>query len=117
VQQPSEIFQSVTIKRYAAGAWTHGVYAPGAETTVVIMACVQPGGMKELLSLEEADRTKDQLAIWSEEPIYTLNETTGQKADRVSWDGAYWQVRRVESYGITPQLHHYHAVAVREQAS
>lgn len=116
MQITSDIFTSVTLLRYAAGGYdSHGRPVAGTETSVSITAAVQPGGMKELMSLEEGDRTKDTIAVWSQDPIYTLDEVQGRKADRISWDGSYWQVRKVESYGTTPELKHYHAIAVREQ--
>jgi hypothetical protein len=113
---PAEMFQSVTLLRSAAGAYSGGRWVNGAQSSVVITACVQPASMKELMSLEEGDRTKESIGIWSTSEIRTANEATGLKADRVSFNGLYWQVRNVENYGITPDLHHYHAVAVREQS-
>ncbi len=116
MQLASDTFGPVTVYRRAAGAYSGGRWVPGVEAPVTITACVQPGGMKEMMSLEEGDRTKDQLAIWTRDPLYTMNEFTGATADRVLWEGSYWQVRRVEYYGITPEMKHYHAVAIREQA-
>ena len=113
---PSEFFQSVTLKRYAAGSYSGGRWVAGTETVATITACVQPAGPAELLSMEEGDRQKDQITLWTQDAIYTLDEVTGRKADRVSWDGEYWQVRKVEQFTITPELKHYHATCVREQS-
>lgn len=115
MQTPGDIFETVTLRRYGAGSWSGGRWTSGSYTTVTITGSVQPGGMKELMTLEEGDRTKDMIAIWTQSPLYTENETIGTAADRIVWDGSLWQVRRVESHGKTPELHHYHAVAVREQ--
>lgn len=116
MQMPGDIFVPVTVKRYAAGTWSGGRHTAGAETTVTITACVQPGGMKEMMSLEEGERTKDLIAVWTPSLLRTIDEVAGTDADRILFEGAYWQVRRVESFGITPELKHYHVIAIREQA-
>lgn len=116
MQMPAELFCSVTVKRYAPGALdANGRFTAGAESTVTITASVYPAGMKTMLSPEEGERTKDQIGIVTQDPIYTLDETLGRKADRVLWDGEYYQVRQVQHFTNTPELTHYNATAVREQ--
>ena len=112
---PSEMFSDVTLTRYAAGSYVGGRWVEGASSSVTITACVQPATPRDLLRLEEGDRTSEAIAVWSPDAMQSLNETAGTQPDRISYDGKTWLVKIVEWWDPTPQLTHYRALAVREQ--
>lgn len=116
MQTPSDMFESVTVRRYGTGSWVGGRWAEGSYVTITVVGAVQPGGMRELMTLEEGDRSKDTLTIWTQTALLTEDEVAQRAADRIVYGGEVWQVRRVESFGLTPELRHYHAIAIREQA-
>jgi len=116
VQMPPDIFGFVTLRRNGAGGYVEGRWVDGAWSTITITANVQPGGFKEMMHLEEGERSKDTIAVRSPSPLYTTDEANGKKADRVLWDGVYWEVHKVQNFTVTPEMVHYYAVAIREQS-
>ena len=116
MQMPSELFYAVTIRRNSPGRYTAGRWVDGAWTDISITGNVQSGGFKEMMHLEEGERSKDTIAVRSPSPIYTIDEVAGKKADRVFYDGVYWEAHKVEHNPGPPELAHYYAVCIREQA-
>ncbi len=82
-----------------------------------ITACVQPAGMEEMLHMEEGERSKDGIAVWTQDVLRTLDERVGTRADHVEWDGFLWEVHKIEEFSITPDLKHRHAICIKEQAT
>lgn len=105
----------VVIQRPAPGAYVNGRWTEGQKTTLEIYANVQPGRMKysEIISLPEADRTKETIKIYTTSEIRTLREgENAHQADLVEWDGKLFEIRMVRHYQMGV-LDHYEAVGVR----
>jgi len=107
---------SVTRRTPAASTHVAGVWVDGAYTESTIQASVQPAGAEELERLDEGDRTKGAVGVWSETELTAGNEATGTKADQIQYLDEWWEVKKVEPYiggHHTSSLSHYAAVAVR----
>jgi len=114
MQLSPDIFISVSLKRYAAGSFSGGRWSDGAESDVTITASVQPAA-SSTAHPDEGERAKDSINVWSQDPIYALDDETGRKGDRILWEGEYYRVEDVNYHRMTPELTHYNATAVKEQ--
>jgi hypothetical protein len=116
MQLPSDIFTTVTIKRYAQGSYTNGIWTDGAETTTTIVASVQPSDC-DTLHEEAGYRKKESVDVFSPSILNALDEKTGTRADRIYWEGYWHKVLHVDFHYLTPELSHYKAHAMREQST
>jgi hypothetical protein len=86
----------LTVTRTAVGSYVDGVYVPGAESTLVVQAAVFP------LSGEMLKRMPDGLDSSSVREVFTVSalrvSAPAQIPDRVTIDGALWQVETVENW-------------------
>jgi len=82
----------VTFKRKAPGKYIDGLFVDGDETTFkCISASTQPLTGFEILQLEEADRTKQILKVFTEFEL--------QADDRMIRDGIEYEIQIVEDWG------------------
>lgn len=88
----------ITVLRQGQGAHIKGYWVEGVETSVPIEANVQPMRGHELLSLPEADRTKDSIKVYCVETLRTLQDVGQSKADIIVWEGKRWQAIRTMTY-------------------
>ena len=108
---PAFMFTNVTLKRYAAGAYTNGRWAAGTATESTIIASIQPAKSSELERLPEGLRTKGVREVYTEIPLQTANEKTGVPADRIVWDSEEWEVQVLDAHVLG--IKHYKAICVR----
>lgn len=113
LQQPPEMFTSVTITRSVAGSYTDGRWVAGSTSELTITASIQQQRPRpdELLHLPEGDRTREAVRIYTDTALQTANEDTGIVADFLTWDGEQWEVVRVETW--TLGICHFKALALR----
>ena len=116
MQQPSDLFGTVTITRYAAGAWTSGEWVEGTGTDIDITANVQPMPSERMQALPEARRGVAGVMLYTDTALKTVDEDAGTSPDRVTWDGYTWEVVSVENLmtGIGLEEAHYEIGAVRK---
>lgn len=95
------------------GSYVNGVWVETANEPVDIQANVQPTGYKETLIIEEADRSKKALKVYSPDPIYSEEENENG-ADEFEWEGDTFKVMKVLSYSMGI-LNHYKAIAVMKE--
>ena len=88
----------IQVKRYEEGSWVDGYFVNGVETTLDIEANVQPLRGHELLTLPEADRTKESIKVYCVETLNTLEEVGQTKADVIVWEGKRWQAIKTMTY-------------------
>lgn len=108
---PPGMFESTTLIRYAAGAYTNGRWAAGTATQSTIVASVQPATSDDLLRLDEGFRTAGGCVVYSQAELRTANEATGRSADRIVWNGENWEVQKVDGHGLG--IIHYRAICTR----
>lgn len=112
----SGMFVDVTRRRYAAGAYTAGVYVRGAETTATIRASVQALKPEEVQDLPEAQRTRRPMRVFSRSELRCVVEGTNTPtdADRIDWEGERFEVVSVKRWNLGT-LNHYEAIVLREE--
>lgn len=89
----------LTVIRYAAGAYgSNGAYQPGATSTLSIVMSVQPLNGRELMLLPEGERTKQYVRGYTNTQLYTAQQSSSKKADRISVDGVTFEVQKIEKW-------------------
>lgn len=88
----------IQVKRYGEGAWVDGYFINDVETTLDVEANVQPLRGHELITLPEADRTKDSIKVYCVETLNTVEEVGQKKADIVIWEGKRFQAIKTMTY-------------------
>lgn len=97
----------------AGGSYVDGVWADSAYNPVEILANVQPTGYKETMLMEEADRSKKMVKVYSASPIYSQEENENG-ADEFEWEGDTFVVMKVLNYSMGV-LNHYKAIGVMKE--
>jgi hypothetical protein len=114
IPHPREHFATFTRRRNAAGGSYPGGRWSGVGTSDEdILASVQPVSGRDLLRLPEGLRTRDTLAIITDDDLRTANETSGVEADRLVVNGEEWEVVAVDDWTTVPQLGHRDCLAQR----
>lgn len=93
---------------YIDGKWVDSDLEP-----VEILANVQPVGYKETLIMEEADRSKKAVKVYSASPIYSEEESENG-ADEFDWEGDTYVVMKVLNYSMGV-LNHFKAIGVMKE--
>lgn len=97
----------------AGGSYVDGVWVDSAYNPVEILANVQPTGYKETMLMEEADRSKKMVKVYSASPIYSQEENENG-ADEFEWEGDTFVVMKVLNYNMGV-LNHYKAIGVMKE--
>lgn len=109
----------LTIYRKAQGMYVRGRWVEGEETTLVVMANVQPLRDSELLKLPEADRQRKWLKLYVATPE-TVREakqgSEGYGADEFIWEGERYEVMKSQRYSMGV-LDHTRGMAARVEIS
>lgn len=106
---------TLTLQRPDAtgGSYVDGVWVETSSTPVDIKANVQPVGYKETMIVEEADRSKKMVKVYSYFPIYSEEENENG-ADEFEWEGDTFRVMKVLNYSMGI-LNHYKAIGVMKE--
>jgi hypothetical protein len=105
--------ERVTVTRTAAGSRVDGRFVPGGSRSFAILASVQPIAGAEAATLPEGERSRDWRKLYTRTALFPVNQHDGEAGDRVTIDGAVFEVRKVKHYrAIIP---HYRADCVRVQ--
>lgn len=98
-----------------------GAVVPGGYDDEPGAASVQPAGADVLLLLPEGDRTRESRQLWTTAfDIRAADQhgsdaaQLGHRADRLRFEGAWWQVMSVQRW-TRGRLAHYSAVVLRVQ--
>lgn len=89
---------SYTVTRYTADSYdSNGIAVQGTSSTLSIGASVQPASGRDLQLLPEGRRTIETMKLWTATLLTTSESSAG--ADRISIDGATFEVVNVERWG------------------
>lgn len=103
----------LVVTRVAAGGYVGGVWQEGAPVSIDIRASVQPTSPEDMELLPEGRRGRLAYTLFSDTELRTADSNTGTNADRVTIDGAVYEVSAVAPWqnSILP---HYRAVVTLE---
>lgn len=93
------------VTRTVAGTYSNGVYTDGSQSTVNIVASIQPMSGDDLKSLAEGQHTEDTRVCFTETELKT--RAAGFEPDRVPVDGKTFEVIRVEKWTADKWGTHY----------
>lgn len=106
-----------TVQRFPASDYgDDGLWIDVDPVDVVINANIQPisigtsKGNSQIMQMVSAlglESVDGLVAIRSNEQIYPTRKATGQKADRLTWQGELYQVMGASYRGTIPQLAHW----------
>lgn len=101
---------SVIVKRRAAGTLVNGNWTEGAESTLTILASIQPLRPAEMESLPEGRRTSKAFKLFTSDK---LNLVSSASPDRVTLYGESYEVFG-ESVWQNHVIDHYKYIVIRE---
>lgn len=85
--------QALVMKRRAAGSFTAGRYAQGAESNVNITGSMQP------LSARDIERLPDGIRERAEFKLFTISTLqTGEMADRTTYNTIVYEIQSVKDW-------------------
>lgn len=91
---------AISVTRRTAGNHVDGVWVPGTPTVYSVDAVVQPVKPKSLQQPVEGERTQEEIAIWTVEPLVSSDVNNRLEADLISWAGRAWKVISVEDWNV-----------------
>jgi hypothetical protein len=103
-----------TVKRRAAGTYTQGRYTAGAQTTLSIVADVQPVTGRELRDLPEGQRGDETKLVITETELRVRQPSS--ESDLVTIGGEDYRVVKVERWESFGDVH-FECLVVRESKS
>jgi hypothetical protein len=91
---------AVTLVRRGAGSYVNGVWTLASDTTSTIQANVQPVRGHELVSLPEADRSREWIKVYTVGNVRGTQEGSlgGTSPDILIFDGRTFEVKQVSTY-------------------
>jgi hypothetical protein len=108
---------SISIKRYGTGSYstTTGYYTAGTQTTVTQRGNIQPANADYIDKIKDIDLSgrdiKGLIQVFSYDPLYTVETSTSQKADIITYESKDYEIRHVAKWnGIG--LQHYKGIGV-----
>jgi len=118
MQQPDQLFKTVSVKRYAAGSYVSGEWVEGAESSVDITAYIEPISEKTLQQrfklLPEGKRIQGAILIITTDELNLSSSPDSQSADMISWRGEDWEVFAKDDLEfVTLEEAHHEYAAIR----
>ena len=108
----SSFRKPIIVKRTGQGDYdADGVWVEGIPAELSVRMSVQPLRMDEMDALPEGRRSSRAVKIYSDTELLPAEQTSGQNADQVRWQGKQWEIVGCDQYlmGVIP---HYKALAV-----
>ncbi len=115
LQMPTGMFEDVTLTSWTAGSYVSGRWVDGASSTSTIVASVQPAGPRDLLHLEENDRTKAAVKAYTDSELSEGDESLKLVPDQITWNDEQWEVQKVWRHALG--IGHHKAIALRVERS
>ena len=113
----SSFRKPITVTRTGQGDYNaDGVWVEGIPAELSVRMSVQPLRMDEMDALPEGRRSSRAVKIYSDTQLLPAEQTSGQNADQVMWQGKQWEIVGCDPYlmGVIP---HYKALAVEVKAN
>ena len=108
----SSFRKPIIVKRTGQGDYdAGGVWVEGIPAELSVRMSVQPLRMDEMDALPEGRRSSRAVKIYSDTELLPAEQTSGQNADQVRWQGKQWEIVGCDPYlmGVIP---HFKALAV-----
>lgn len=86
------------VTRYAAGAYTAGLWVEGGTTVLNLDAAVQPMRGRELVNVPEGKRAGDLRRVYCDTELRTADETAGTSADRITIGSEVYEITTSEPW-------------------
>ncbi len=109
-----EFFETITRRRYPAGAFVKGTWQGGTPTDTPITASVQNATPRQLETLREAERVKEAIVLFGDVDLRTADDKNKIVADEVVRSGRVYRVESVESWPFLSLAHKEAIAAMRE---
>ena len=103
--------EKVKVLRISKGVLKSGFYEKGETSEFSIVASVQPHFFREIDRLPEGREISDAIKIYSVEKLVPKSKELG--ADRVLYNGEYYEVYNVKNYSSFDDCPHYKTLALR----
>jgi len=107
---------TITFKRKSAGSYVNGIWEAGSETTSQMDAVIQFLSGQKLLSLPEEFRTQENIRLYTEQQLKTLDESAGTLGDIVVWNDVEYEVFQVQNR-LASSLPHFVSFASKRPVS
>lgn len=105
------------VKRTEPGDYDDGGnWVEGSETNLTLYMSIQPLRVDEMDALPEGRRNSRAVKIYSGDELYPAEQTAGQNADFVTWQGKQWEVIGCDPYQMGV-ISHYKSLAVEVKAN
>lgn len=106
--------------RSGTGGYVNGIWQEGVSTSSTIEVNIQPLKGWELMSMPEADRSREWVKIYTTSDLRGVQDgdvstAAPSTADLIVWDGRTFEVAKVSTYKMGV-LDHTKAIAVRVEA-
>lgn len=108
--------RKINVEQYTTGAYVDGFWVPGASETIEITASVQPLTAEELLRLDDNQRTRESVKIYTMTKLKTTDQDSKINADVLIIDGKRYEVTNVTNWVIPKSggLSYYKCEAISE---
>lgn len=91
--------ESVEIRRPRNGAYDeHGRWIDGPESTLQILASVQPARPDEIVKLVENRRSREAIVLYSLDSLQALSVEKQLQPDLVVWRDSTWEIESIEDW-------------------
>jgi hypothetical protein len=93
--------QTITIDRYTDGGYVNGLWVDTGTDPISVQAHVQPDRAEGGVMLQDSNGARwrsGRLAVFSESELYTAETNPTGKADRLTWEGATYEITSVAYY-------------------
>lgn len=87
-----------TVHRRAAAVYVHGRAQAGVDSTIQIVASVQPVTGNDLLRLPEGRRSVETRVLFTATELRAGGQGKDHEADHVEMDGERWEVQLAEKW-------------------
>lgn len=105
---------TITVHRKAASTLVNGIATEGGDaSTFTALASVQPAAGRDLLRLDEGERTREVLAIWTAAALQTASQSGHTAADVIDIPGrGSFEVQHVDNWSASGAFSRYVIVSV-----
>lgn len=104
---------SVDVSRYTDGDYSSGAWSDSGASTVSIVMHIQPDQASGGVTLQDSDGARwvaGKLQIYAEDQLYPSG-VNGYKADRLTFDGATYEITSAAHYNTNTPIPHWSCIA------
>ena len=105
-----------TILRMTPGGYVDGVFIPGVEVTLTIMASVQPVTGEDQLVLPAGKRMAEYVKAYTATQLQVLGEIEGLQPDRLVWRNKQYECIQADVRQMDVVPHYKYVFSLIEQS-